>query len=202
MPTLMPSTTPDLTRYCEDLGQRAQVASRALATASGGQKNAWLLRSAAAMESRTAEILEANRIDLDAADGYGLTTAQKDRLKLTPDRIRAAAIGLREIAALPDPIGRVLDSSARPNGLQVHKVGVPLGVILFLYEARPNVTVDAAGLCVKSGNAIILRGGKEALHSNLALHRLLQDCLRDEKLPADAVQLVATTDREAVGRLL
>src|SRR5439155_11712080 len=110
--------------------------------------------------------------------------------------------GLRDIAALPDPVGRVLDSNVRPNGLQVLKVGVPLGVILFLYESRPNVTVDAAGLCVKSGNAIILRGGKEALHSNLALHRLLQDCLRACDLPVDAVQLVATPDRAAVGHLL
>ncbi len=106
------------------------------------------------------------------------------------------------MAALPEPVGRVLDSNIRPNGLQVLKVGVPLGVIFFIYESRPNVTVDAAGLCVKSGNAVILRGGKEALHSNTALHRLLQECLTDAGLPADAVQLVASTDREAVGRLL
>jgi glutamate-5-semialdehyde dehydrogenase len=106
------------------------------------------------------------------------------------------------VAALPDPIGRVLDSSVRPNGLQVHKVGVPLGVIFFLYEARLNVTADATAHGVKSGNAVILRGGKEALHSNVALHRLLQNALREEELPADAVQLVSTTDRDAVGKLL
>lgn len=198
----MRTTAADLTAYCEDLGRRAVVASRTLATATGGRKNAWLLRAADGLEQRTSELLEGNAEDLANADGYELSAAQKDRLRLTPDRIRAAAQGLREVAALPDPIGRVLDSSVRPNGLQVHKVGVPLGVILFLYEARPNVTVDAAGLCVKSGNAIILRGGKEALHSNLALHRLLQEALREEELPADAVQLVSTTEREAVGKLL
>src|SRR5205807_2106111 len=114
-----------------------------------------------------------------AAVTFELTPAQIDRLRLTPERIGAAATGLREVAALPDPIGRVLDSSVRPNGLHVHKVGVPLGVIFFIYESRPNVTVDAAALCVKSGNAIILRGGKEALNSNGALHRILQECLEE-----------------------
>lgn len=198
----MPTTAPDLTACCEDLGRRAAAAARELATATGGRKNSWLLRAADALEKRTGEVLEANNRDLDAADAYGLSTAQKDRLKLTPDRVRAAAQGLREVAALPDPVGRVLDSSVRPNGLQVHKVGVPLGVIFFLYEARPNVTADAAALCVKSGNAVILRGGKEALHSNVALHRLLQEALEETELPADAVQLVSTTDRAAVGQLL
>src|SRR6185312_5146739 len=127
---------------------------------------------------------------------------QVDRLRLTTDRLRAMATGVREVAALPDPIGRVLDSSVRPNGLQVHKVSVPLGVIFFIYESRPNVTVDAAGLCVKSGNAVILRGGKEALHTNTALHRVLAAELPAHGLPADAVQLVPTTDRAAVGHLL
>lgn len=202
MNLLLPETAPDLAAYCDDLGRRAQAASRLLAVVTGDRKNAWLHRAAAALESRTAEVLEGNAKDLAAAGSHGLSAAQTDRLKLTPDRIRAAAQGLGEVAALPDPVGRVLDSNVRPNGLIVHKVGVPLGVILFLYEARPNVTVDAAGLCVKSGNAIILRGGKEALYSNLALHRLLQDCLREEGLPPDAVQIVSTTDREAVGRLL
>jgi glutamate-5-semialdehyde dehydrogenase len=125
-----------------------------------------------------------------------------DRLRLTPERLRAAADGLREIAALPDPVGRVLDSKVRPNGLRVQKVSVPLGVIFFIYESRPNVTVDAAGLCVKSGNAIILRGGKEALHSNTALFQVLRETLQSAGLPADAVQLVTTPDRAAVGHLL
>src|SRR5262245_38928673 len=196
------SSVSDLSAHCDDLGRRARVASRALATALGAQKNDWLQRSAAALESRAAQLLEANARDVSAAEDLGLTKAQIDRLRLTQDRLRAAAAGLREVAALPDPVGRVLDSSSRPNGLQVHKVGVPLGVILFIYESRPNVTVDAAGLCVKSGNAIILRGGKEALHSNAALHRVLQDCLAECGLPRDAVQLVATPDRAAVGHLL
>jgi len=192
----------DLSDYCEDLGRRARAASRLLATATGAQKNRWLAAAALALEKRAAEILAANAGDVAAAGKAELTPAQIDRLRLTPERLRAAATGLREVAALPDPVGRVLDSSVRPNGLQVHKVSVPLGVIFFIYESRPNVTVDAAGLCVKSGNAIILRGGKEALHSNQALHRVLQDCLREAGLAADAVQLVGTTDRAAVGRLL
>jgi glutamate-5-semialdehyde dehydrogenase len=125
-----------------------------------------------------------------------------DRLRLDRKRLQAAAAGLREVAAMPDPVGRVLDGRVRPNGLLIHKVSVPLGVLLFLYESRPNVTVDAAGLAVKSGNAIILRGGKEALHSNAALHRVLQEGLREVGLPPDAVQLVATPDRAVVGHLL
>src|SRR5690349_16106353 len=193
---------PDLAAYCEDLGRRARTAARVLATATGARKNDWLQRAAAALESRAEEILEANRQDAAAARELGLTEAQIERLRLNPQRLRAAAAGLCEVAALPDPIGRVLDSSVRPNGLQVFKVGVPLGVIFFIYESRPNVTVDAAGLCVKSGNAIILRGGKEALHSNTALHAILQANLAGCGLPADAVQLVTTTDRAAVGHLL
>jgi len=131
-----------------------------------------------------------------------MADAAIDRLTLTPARLEAAAEGLRQVAALPDPIGRIRDGRIRPNGLQVHKVCVPLGVIFFLYESRPNVTVDAAGLCVKSGNAVILRGGKEALHSNAALHSLLRDALTECDLPPESVQLVATTDREAVGHFL
>ena len=192
----------DLPAYCEDLGRRARAAARVLATATGAQRNNWLQRAAAAVEARAEEILQANERDLAGAAPLGLTEAQVDRLRLNPKRLRAAAEGIREVAALPDPVGRVLDSSVRPNGLQVLKVGVPLGVIFFIYESRPNVTGDAAALCVKSGNAIILRGGKEALHSNTALHRVLQDCLRAAGLPADAVQLVSTADRTAVGHLL
>ncbi len=192
----------DLQATCEDLARRARAASRQLANVVGLRKNRWLTQSADALEQRGAEIVEANQKDVAGAADFGLTAAQIDRLRLTPERIRAAANGLREIAALPDPIGRVLDSSIRPNGLQVHKIAVPLGVIFFIYESRPNVTVDAAGLCVKSGNAILLRGGKEALRSNTVLHEILQDNLRALDLPADAVQLIATTDRAAVGHLL
>src|SRR5205823_2133261 len=123
-------------------------------------------------------------------------------VKLTPARVKAAADGLRQVAALTDPVGEVREGGVRPNGLKVLKVGVPLGVVFFIYESRPNVTVDAAGLCVKSGNAIILRGGKEAIHSNVKLHEILADELNKAGLPAEAVQLVSTTDREAVGQLL
>ncbi len=166
------------------------------------RKDRWLLRSADALVERQAELLAANERDLAGAKSLGLTTAQIDRLRLTPDRLSAAADGLRQIAALPDPVGQGRGSCVRPNGLEIHKVGVPLGVILFIYESRPNVTVDAAGLCVKAGNAVLLRGGREAWHSNHALYHLLAECLVAEGLPADAVQLVESTDRSAVGHLL
>ena len=189
--------------YCEDLARRAQAAARLLKTVRGEQKNRWLLLAAAAIQDQTASILRANELDIAAAGRAGLTPASIDRLRLTQARLKDVAQGLREIAALPDPVGRVLDSSVRPNGLKVLKVGVPLGVIFFIYESRPNVTVDAAGLCVKSGNAIILRGGKEALHSNTALHaRAASSACGQAELPADAVQLVTTPDRAAVGHLL
>lgn len=192
----------DLASYCEQLARQARAASRRLAVVNGERKNRWLLSAAQALESRTPEILDANAKDIARAPEFQLSSAMVDRLRLTPDRIRGMAQGLREISALPDPIGKVLDSNVRPNGLKVLKVGVPLGVIFFIYESRPNVTVDAAGLCVKSGNAIILRGGKEAMHSNQKLHQILADGLEQVELPRDAVQLVTTTDREAVGALL
>jgi glutamate-5-semialdehyde dehydrogenase len=194
--------TLDLPRYCHDLGRRARLASRALAAASGADKNRWLLTSAASLEKNVPSILAANTLDVTTATENQKPAAEIDRLRLTPERIKAMAAGLREIAALPDPVGRVLDSNVRPNGLHVQKVGVPLGVIFFIYESRPNVTVDAAGLCVKSGNAIILRGGREALQTNSTLHRLLQDALHTVRLPEDAVQLVALPDRAAVGHML
>src|SRR6266545_4323811 len=192
----------DLLAYCHDLGHKGRNAARLLATADGGRKDRWLRLAADALEKRSAELLEANALDVGQATALGLSAAQVDRLRLTDSRIRAAAAGLREVAVLPNPVGRILDSSVRPNGLHVHKVSVPLGVIFFIYESRPNVTVDAAALCVKSGNAVILRGGKEAIHSNKALHQILADCLRVAELPGEAVQLVPTTDRQAVGYLL
>jgi glutamate-5-semialdehyde dehydrogenase len=200
--SLLNGPATDLSAYCDELAHRARAASRVLATAAGAQKDRWLRRAADSVLQRPDEILRANERDLVAAREAGLSSASLDRLHLTPARLQAVAMGLREIAILPEPVGRVLDSRVRPNGLQVLKVGVPLGVIFFIYESRPNVTVDAAGLCVKSGNAIILRGGKEALHSNTALHRVLQEALAAEGLPEDAVQLVATPDRAAVGHLL
>jgi glutamate-5-semialdehyde dehydrogenase len=196
------ASTPDLESLCRGLAEKARDASRRLVTASTGQKNRWLAAAADALESHTEEILAANARDVAAAPGFGLNAAAVDRLTLTPARIRAAAEGLRQVAALPDPVGEVRETTDRPNGLHIEKVGVPLGIVFFIYESRPNVTVDAAGLCVKSGNAVILRGGKEALHSNTALHRILANALEACELPAAAVQLVPTTDREAVGHLL
>jgi glutamate-5-semialdehyde dehydrogenase len=193
--------TADLSAYCVDLARRARAAARLLA-AGGTRKDGWLLGTADALEQRSSEILAANEQDLAGAAELGLSAAQIDRLRLTPARLRAAAAGMREVAALPDPVGQVRASTVRPNGLEVHKVGVPLGVLLFIYESRPNVTVDAAALSIKSGNAILLRGGREALHSNTALHRVLRDGLRAAELPEDAVQLVETSDRAAVGHLL
>ncbi|MFO0929268.1 MAG: glutamate-5-semialdehyde dehydrogenase [Gemmataceae bacterium] len=199
--TAVPNSA-DLSSWCRTLAGKARTAADRLATASTIAKDRWLTRAADALVSRSDELLAANEQDVGRAAEFGLSGAQVDRLRLTPDRLRSAADGLRQVAALPDPVGVVREGYTRPNGLQVVKVGVPLGVILFIYESRPNVTVDAAALCVKSGNAVVLRGGKEAIHSNLALHRLLTDCLEAEGLPADAVQLVSTTDRAAVGHLL
>src|SRR3954468_11005031 len=192
----------DLAAECRALADRAKAAARALAVVRGAAKDAWLRRSAEALKARSEEILAANARDIAAAPGHGLNAAAVDRLTLNPKRIDEMAKGLLDVAALPDPVGEVLVSSRRPNGLDVTQVRVPLGVIFMIYESRPNVTLDAAALCVKSGNAAILRGGKEAIHSNRALHRVLADELAPCGLPGDAVQLVATTDRAAVGHLL
>lgn len=192
----------DLSALCLNLAQRAKAASRVLATVPTAAKNRWLLAAADALHAHQDELLAANARDVAAAPGFGLNAAAIDRLTLNPKRIAAAAEGLRQVAALPDPVGEVREATERPNGLQVLKVGAPLGVVFFIYESRPNVTADAAALCVKSGNAVILRGGKEALHSNTALHQLLSTELARAGLPADAVQLVPVTDRQAVGHLL
>src|SRR5206468_3756276 len=149
------------------------------ATATGEQKNRFLTRAAELMSERSSEILAANQVDVDAAPEFGLNGAAIDRLTLTEARLDAAAKGLEQVAALPDSVGETIDGSIRPNGLAVSRVRVPLGVVFFIYESRPNVTVDAAGICVKSGNAVILRGGKEAFHSNQALYELLRDALEE-----------------------
>ena len=195
-------TITNLENQCRDMAQRAKRAAGQLALASTAKKNAWLCAAADLLETKAETIVAANAKDIANAPGYGLNAAAIDRLTLTPTRIRAAAEGMRQVAALTDPIGEVREGGVRPNGLQVLKIGVPLGVIFFLYESRPNVTVDAAGLCVKSGNAVILRGGKESLHSNEAIHAILAGELANHGLPTDAVQLVATTDRDAVGHFL
>jgi glutamate-5-semialdehyde dehydrogenase len=200
------STSPvpadELSHQCADLARRAKVASVLVAQAPTAAKNRWLIAAASALEARDDELLAANAKDVAAAPSFGLNAAAIDRLTFNPKRIAAAAEGLRQVAALPDPVGEVREATQRPNGLQVMKVGVPLGVVFFIYESRPNVTVDAAALCVKSGNAVILRGGKEALNSNTALHCLLSDELTRTGLPAEAVQIVPWTDRQAVGHLL
>lgn len=191
-----------LADHCRSTADAARTAAIALATVTTDRKNAWLRATADRLVSEADAILAANAKDVAAAPGFGLTAASIDRLTLTKSRIAAAADGLRQVAALPDPVGEVREGGTRPNGLQVLKVGVPLGVIFFLYESRPNVTADAAALCVKSGNAVILRGGKESLHSNTVLHEILTSELPNHGLLREAVQLVSTTDRDAVGHFL
>ncbi len=188
--------------YARQTAERARAASRQLATVSGSAKQQWLHRAADALVARTPELVTRNEQDLARAPEFGLTAAATDRLRLTPSRIADIAGALREVAALPDPVGEIIEGYHRPNGLRIEKSRVPLGVVFFIYESRPNVTADAAALCVKSGNAVILRGGKEALHSNVALYRVLKDTLIETGLPEHAVQLVATPDREVVGEML
>lgn len=192
----------DLKEYAGQVAQRARQATTALATATGEQKLAWLRRCADALIARADEVVAENAKDLQAAQEKGLSAAMIDRLRLTPERLQSLASAVVEIGQLPDPVGEIIDSNRRPNGLLVTRVRVPLGVVFFIYESRPNVTVDAAALCVKSGNAVILRGGSEAFHSNTILFQILQDCLEAEGLPKAAVQLVETTDRAAVGEFL
>jgi len=192
----------DLDRYCPALADAAQSASRQLATLTGAQRHAVLRRIADALDARAEELIAANADDLARAAEFGLTEAMTDRLRLDAARIAKMAASVRQIAEQVDPVGQVIEGYVRPNGLRITKVRVPLGVVLFIYESRPNVTSDAAALCLKSGNALILRGGKEAMHSNTAIASIVRDALTEEGLNADAVQLVATTDRAAVGRLL
>jgi glutamate-5-semialdehyde dehydrogenase len=199
----VPGTPPsDLTEYCRRMAEDAKRASRQLAALDTSVKNRWLLEAATALVANQSAIVAANADDLAAAASNGLTDAAKDRLRLNSDRIAAIAQGLREIAALPDPVGEVIDGFTRPGGLQIQKKRVPLGVVFFIYESRPNVTADAAAICVKSGNAVILRGGKEAIHSSRAIVDILSKSGAQCGLPEHAVQLVDTIDREAVGHFL
>lgn len=185
-----------------ELGKQAKEAARFLATAGTDQKNLALRAMADALIARTAELLDANRLDLADGEKNGLSRAMLDRLSLTEQRILGMADGMRQVAALPDPVGRVLDETVRPNGLRLTKVAVPIGVIAVIYEARPNVTADSAALCFKSGNAVILRGGSEALRSNTAAVRIMRDALQDAGFPADCVQLIEDTDRETTKVLM
>ena len=188
--------------YMNALGERARAASRAMSRADTATKNRALVLIAEAILRDAALLREANQRDLDAASASGLAPAMLDRLTLSDQAIATMAEGLHQIAALPDPIGEISDMKFQPSGIQVGRMRVPLGVIGIIYEARPNVTVDAAGLCIKSGNATILRGGSEALQCNQALAAIVQEGLRGAGLPADAVQIVDTTDRAAVGALI
>ncbi len=188
--------------YMTRLGQAARQASRVIAGASTAQKNQALQAAAAALDEARAELSAANELDLAAGRANGLDAALLDRLALTPARIDGMIEGLRQVASLPDPVGAIRDMSYRPSGIQVGKMRVPLGVIGIIYESRPNVTIDAASLCLKSGNATILRGGSEAIHSNRAIAACIQRGLAVAGLPAAVVQVVETTDRAAVGALI
>ncbi|MFT4173404.1 MAG: glutamate-5-semialdehyde dehydrogenase [Rhodocyclaceae bacterium] len=192
----------DIKDYMQQVGRQARAASRLMAAASTAAKNQALIEMAAQIRQRTAQLLEANARDLAQARADGLEPAMIDRLTLTPKGIETMAQGLEQIAALPDPIGEISNVKRRPSGIQVGHMRVPLGVIGIIYEARPNVTADAAGLCLKSGNAAILRGGKEALQSNQAIAACVRAGLAAAGLPEAGVQVIETTDRAAVGELI
>ena len=188
--------------YMTRLGRAAREASRVIGRASTEQKNRALLATAAALDEARAELSAANALDLANGQANGLEPAMLERLALTPARIDGMIVGLRQVASLPDPVGAIRDMSYRPSGIQVGKMCVPLGVVGIIYESRPNVTIDAASLCLKSGNATILRGGSEAIHSNRAIAACIERGLADAGLPAAVVQVVETTDRAAVGALI
>ncbi|HRH80710.1 MAG TPA: glutamate-5-semialdehyde dehydrogenase [Thiobacillaceae bacterium] len=192
----------DIKSYMQQLGRQAREASRAMARADTNQKNLALVKMADAIERDADKLLAANGLDMEAARAKGLDDALLDRLALNAKTVAGMAEGLRQIAALPDPVGAVSDMNYRPSGIQVGKMRVPLGVIGIIYEARPNVTADAAGLCLKSGNAAILRGGSEALNSNQAIAACVREGLSAAGLPEAAVQVIDTIDRAAVGELI
>jgi glutamate-5-semialdehyde dehydrogenase len=192
----------DIQSYMHGVGRAARAAARAMAKADTAAKDHALHAIATAVERDSARLLAANQRDLEAARGRGLAPAMVDRLALTRKGIAAMAEGLRQIAQLPDPVGEITDLKYRPSGIQVGRMRVPLGVVAIIYEARPNVTADAAGLCLKSGNASILRGGSEAIHCNQAIAECVHEGLRAADLPPTAVQVIEVTDRAAVGELI
>ena len=192
----------DVAAYMRAVGAAARAAARELARADTGTRNRALLAIAAALRADEARLIAANAEDVAAAKAAGQDPAFVDRLTLTAKSVQAMADGLAQIAALPDPVGEITDLTCRPTGIQVGRMRVPLGVVGIIYESRPNVTADAAGLCLKSGNATILRGGSEAIHSNHAIAACVHRGLADAGLPEQAVQVVATTDRAAVGHLI
>ena len=186
----------------ERMGSEAKAAARKLATATTAGKNSWLNAMADAIDANTALILAENSRDMEAGKANGLSAAMLDRLRLDEKRIKGISDGLRHVVTLPDPVGHRLDDIKRPNGLDIEKVSVPIGVIAIIYESRPNVTVDATGLCLKAGNAVILRGGSEALHSNLALAKLISDAGVKAGMPAGTIQMIPWTGHEAVSLML
>ena len=192
----------DIAAYMAEVGQQARQAARAVARSTTAVRNQALLATAEALDAARDELATANARDLEGGRANGLEAAMLDRLELTPARIDAMIEGLRQVASLPDPIGEITDMTYRPSGIQVGRMRVPLGVVGIIYESRPNVTADAAALCLKSGNACILRGGSEALNSNQAIARCIDRALRSVGLPTDAVQVIDITDREVVGDLL
>jgi len=200
----MPATAQPsaLAAHCRAIAERARRSAIDLAGIPGARRAAALRAAAARIRADAAAILEANAKDVAAAPGYGLTPAATDRLTLDPARVEAIAAGVEAVASLPDPVGEVLEQSTRPNGLVIRKVRVPLGVVFFVYESRPNVTADAAAVAIASGNAIILRGGKEAAHSSSRIVASVRAALAEVGLPEDCVQLVDVADREAVGAFL
>jgi len=198
MKTASATAMPDVREYMRTLGERARRAASAMARAETAAKNAALHAMADALERARDTLISENARDLDAGRRDGLDEALLDRLTLNAERIGGMAEGLRQIAQLPDPVGEITDLNYRPSGIQVGRMRVPLGVIGIIYESRPNVTADAAGLCLKSGNAAILRGGSEAIHSNQAIAACIQSGLKQAGLPEDAVQVVATADRAAI----
>ena len=192
----------DVGTYIHKVGRQARAAARVVARANTATKNRALKEMAAAIARAAKQLIEANARDLDEAEKQQLDPAMVDRLTLTPKVIAAMADGLRQIAALPDPIGEIIEARMRPSGIKVAKMRVPIGVVAIIYESRPNVTADAAGLCVKSGNAAILRGGSEAIHSNQAIAACVHAGLKAAGLPETVVQVIETTDRAAVGELI
>ncbi len=192
----------DLTTTMLELGRRARAAAATLAFADPAAKVKALHAAAAALDDRRDDVLSANALDMRAAEGKGISKAFLDRLQLNDKRIDAMIEGLRTIADLPDPVGRVLAQWTRPNGMTISRVATPLGVIGVIFESRPNVTADAGALTLKAGNAVILRGGSDSVNSTRAIHACLVAGLREAGLPADAIQIVPTTDREAVGHML
>ena len=194
--------TQDIHLYMQELGKRARQAARSMARAETAEKNTALQKIAETIQAHTDSLLEANQQDVHAATESGLDIALLDRLELNVERVDAMADGIRQVAGLDDPIGQITPLKERPSGIKVAQMRVPLGVIGIIYESRPNVTADAAGLCLKSGNACILRGGSEAYHSNQAIAACIQTGLEQSGLPVAAVQVIETTDRAAVGELL